>query len=71
MKKTQFTRLLALTALSLVMGHAAYSQPAVSGVAAPSKVAASESDDSPPSYVLVLAGVCAVVFIGARRSSKF
>ena len=71
MKKTHLARLLALTALSLVVGHAAYSQPAVSGAVAQPKVAASESEDSPPSYVLVLAGVCAVVFIGARRSSKF
>jgi hypothetical protein len=70
MKKTHLARLIALTAMSLVMGHAAYSQPAVSGVAPP-KAAASESEDSPPLYVLVLAGVCAVVFIGARRSGKF
>jgi hypothetical protein len=69
MKKTQFARLIALSAISLVVGHAAYSQPALSGAPAV-KPAAADTEDSPPSYMLVIAGLSAVVFIGARRRSK-
>jgi hypothetical protein len=65
--KTQFTRLIALSALCLAaLGHSAYSQPAAAAQGA-TKVATTDKEDGPPSYMLVIAGLSAIVFIGARR----
>ena len=66
MKKILFAQLIAMSAICLAaLGLPASAQPAVSGGTVGAVVAA--KDDSPPTYVLVLAGLSAVVFVTLRR----
>jgi hypothetical protein len=67
MKKILFAQLIAMSAICLAaLGLPASAQPAVSGGKAGAVVAAA-GDDAPPTYVLVLAGLSAVVFVTLRR----
>ena len=66
MKKILFAQLIALSACCLVaMDLPVLAQPAVTGGTAGAVVAT--KDDAPPTYVLVLAGLSAVVFVALRR----
>jgi hypothetical protein len=65
MKKILFAQLIALSACCLVaMDLPVLAQPAATGGTA-AVVAA--KDEAPPTYVLVLAGLSAVVFVTLRR----
>jgi len=66
MKKILFAQLIAMSAICLAaFGLPVAAQPAVSSGTAGAVAAA--KDDAPPTYVLVLAGLSAVVFVTLRR----
>jgi hypothetical protein len=66
MKKKLFARLIAMSAVCLVAtGQPVWAQPAVA--AGVTKTVDAARDDGPPTYMLVLAGFSAVLFVTRRR----
>lgn len=64
MKKILFTHLIVLAACCLAgMDQPVWAQPAAAATA----TAIAAKDEGPPAYMLVLAGLSAVLFVAGRR----